>query len=178
VTTYGEINGVRSSLDPHAAAKRAIALLPLLAACGLVAGCGPGNGSVAAVSTVLNCGRVVDPTGFQAGPLTVNRAVGLLAEMELDGGAASIPRGRPTYGDTSTLDIMSVELMGYSGSKLSDDAEAFARAELNYNPDGPVETSYARPLEGDIATLERDCPDGIRLGRQWRDSALAKARRA
>ena len=64
---------------------------------------------------------------------------------------------------------MAVELMGYSGSRLSDDAEAFAQAELNYNPDGPVETSFARPLEVDIAALERDCPDGMRLGRQWRD---------
>ena len=38
---------------------------------------------------------------------------------------------------------MAVELMGYSGSKLSDDAQAFAVAEENYNPDGPVDASYA-----------------------------------
>ena len=86
--------------------------------------------------------------------------------MELASGAASIPRGRPTTADASTLDIMAVELMGYSGSKLSDDAQAFAVAEENYNPDGPVDTSYARPLNGDIVTLERDCPAGMRLGRQ------------
>jgi hypothetical protein len=151
--------------------KRAIALMPLLVACGLVAGCGSGAGAVATVSTVLNCGRVVDPTGYQEEPLTVDRAIGLLTEMELAGGAASIPKGRPDGAETSTLDVVAVELMGYSGSRLSDDAEAFAQAELNYNPDGPVETSFARPLEGDIATLERDCPDGMRLGRQWRDSA-------
>jgi hypothetical protein len=152
-------------------AKRAIALMPLLVACGLVAGCGSGTSAVAAVSTVLNCGRVVDPTGYQEEPLTVDRAIGLLTEMQLAGGAASIPKGRPDYAETSTLDVMAVELMGYSGSRLSDDAEVFAQAELNYNPDGPVETSFARPLEGDIATLERDCPDGMRLGREWRDSA-------
>ena len=152
-------------------AKRAIALMPLLLACGPVAGCGSGTGAVAAVSTVLNCGRVVDPTGYQEEPLTVDRAIGLLTEMELADGATSIPRGRPDYAETSTLDVMAVELMGYSGNRLSDDAEAFAQAELNYNPDGPVETSFARPLEGDIAILDRDCPDGMRLGRQWRDPA-------
>jgi hypothetical protein len=162
---------VQSSVGLRATAKRAVALLPLLLACGLVAGCGPSTGSAAAVSNVLNCGRVVDPLGYRNGPLTVNRAIGLLTEMQLAGGAASIPRGRPSGTETSTLDLMATELMGYSGSKLSDDAESFAQAELNYNPDGPVATSYARPLDRDIAALERDCPDGMKLGRQWRSAA-------
>ena len=55
---------------------------------------------------------------------------------------------------------MAIDLLGYSGSKLSDDATAFAMTELSYAPDSgaPVDTSYARPLEGDIAVLARDCP--------------------
>jgi hypothetical protein len=65
---------------------------------------------------------------------------------------------------------MAVELMGYSGSKLSGDAEAFAQAEENYNPDGPVDISYARRLNKDILALQRDCPDGLRLGRQRRNA--------
>ena len=52
---------------------------------------------------------------------------------------------------------------------LSDDAQAFAVAEENYDPDGPVDTSYAQPMSGDILALERDCPAGMRLGRRWRD---------
>ncbi len=63
---------------------------------------------------------------------------------------------------------MAVELMGYSGSRLSDDAEAFAVAELNYNPGGPVDASYAPPLDEDILGLQRDCPDGARLGLRWK----------
>jgi hypothetical protein len=63
---------------------------------------------------------------------------------------------------------MAVELIGYSGSRLSDDAQAFAVAEENYHPDGPVDASYAQGLDRDILALQRDCPDGMRLGRQWR----------
>jgi hypothetical protein len=57
---------------------------------------------------------------------------------------------------------MAVELIGHRGNKLSGDAQAFALDELNYNPDGPVEKAYARPLAADIAALQRDCPDGGR----------------
>jgi hypothetical protein len=153
----------------------AIALVLSLAGSCMTAGCGSGIGPAAAgggipapAGIVLKCHTVVDSTGYENGPLTADLAIASLTRMELASGASSIPRGRPTTADASTLDTMAVELMGYSGSKLSDDAQAFAVAEENYNPDGPVDTSYARPLNGDIVTLERDCPAGMRLGRQWR----------
>ena len=153
----------------------AIALVLSLAGSCLVAGCGSGTspaavggGIPASAGIVLKCQSVVDSTGYENGPLTADLAIASLTRMELASGAASIPRGRPTRSDASTLDIMAVELIGYSGSKLSDDAQAFAVAEENYNPDGPVDTSYARPLNEDIVTLERDCPAGMRLGRQRR----------
>jgi len=144
-----------------------------LTAAGLIAWSGSGGpaaggGPATVAGNVLRCGSVVDPTGYEQGPLTTNLAVAFLTELGLTGGTRDIPSGRPTSADTSTLDTMAVELMGYSGSRLSDDAEAFAVAELNYNPGGPVDTSYARPLDTDILALQRDCPDGMRLGAQWR----------
>lgn len=165
-------------------AKRATALVPLLLAAGVAggvvgfAGCDSGGvaatgGSQAAamVHNILTCGRVVDPTGYKGGPLTTNLAIASLTEMQLTAGPAIIPRGTPSGTVTSTLDTMAVELMGYSGNRLSEDAQAFAVAELTYNPDGPVDASYARPLDQDIVALQRDCPDGTRLGRQWRTAA-------
>jgi hypothetical protein len=155
------------------AVKLAITLALSLATSGVVAGCAPGDGPATAGGAppapgiALTCGSVVDSTGYENGPLTANLAVASLTAMQLAGGAASISRGRPTGAVTRTLDVMSVELMGYAGSKLSADAQAFAVAELNYNPDGPVDTSYARPLEAGILALESDCPDGTRLGRRW-----------
>jgi hypothetical protein len=156
-------------------AKRAVALVPLLVAACVAAGCDAGGlaatgGSRAAamVGNVLTCGRVLDSTGYKGGPLTTDLAIASLTEMQLTAGAASIPRGTSTPAVTNTLDTMAVELMGYSGNRLSDDAQAFAVAEINYNPDGPVEPSYARPLDQAIAALQRDCPDGLRLGRQRR----------
>jgi hypothetical protein len=142
----------------------AVALVPLLVACGLAAGCSSGTGPVAGVSDALHCGRVVDPTGYRGGPLTVDRAVALLTGMQRAGGAARLRRGTPGAAEISTLDTMAVELMGYSGTRVSDDAAAFAQAELNYNPEGPVDASYATPLDGDIRALQRDCPAGMRLG--------------
>ncbi|MGH3263451.1 MAG: hypothetical protein ACRDNS_15825 [Trebonia sp.] len=160
--------------------KRAIAVLPLLIATGVTIGCDSGVGpaaaganQAAAVDNVLRCGSVVDDTGFNGRPLTTGLAIALLTEMQLAGGAVSIPRGKPTTAVIGTLDTMAVELMGYSGSRLSDDAEAFAVAEENYHPNGPVDASYARPLEREVAALQRDCPDGRRLGRQWHDAGRA-----
>jgi hypothetical protein len=155
----------------------AIALVPLLIASWVLAGCDSGaspaavgENQAAAVRNVLTCGKVVDSTGYENGPLTTDLAIASLTEMQLADVAASIPRGTPTATDTRTLDTMAVELMGYSGSKLSDDAQAFAVAEENYNPDGPVDASYAPGLGRDILALQRDCPAGLRLGRQWRDT--------
>lgn len=153
--------------------KRAIIVVASLVASGMIAGCDYGvpaaaSGGTAAPGNVLRCSSVVDSTGYKHGPLTTDLAVAYLTDMQLTGGGARISRGKPTAADTSTLDTTAVELMGFSGSKLSGDAEAFAQAELNYNPDGPVYTSYARPLDLAILLLQRDCPDGAQLGRQWR----------
>jgi hypothetical protein len=140
-----------------------------LAASGLIGGCDYGTpAAAAAVSNVLRCGSVVDSTGYKQGPLTANLAVALLTDLRAGGGAADTPGGRPASAHTSTLDTMAVELMGYSGSRLSADAEAFAVAELNYHPGGPVDASYARRLDTGILGLQRDCPDGMRLGLRWR----------
>jgi len=156
------------------AVKSAVTLVLPLVAVGVLAGCASGAGPAAvggapppAPDVVLQCGSVLDPTGYKNGPLTTDLVVASLTQMQLAGGTVRIPRGRPTSSDTSTLDTMSVELMGYAGNKLSDDAEAFAVAEFNYDPEGPVDDSYARPLEADIRALESDCPEGARLGRQW-----------
>jgi hypothetical protein len=156
--------------------KSAIALAALLVAAGTIAGCDYGNPSgdsqAAAAGNVLECGSVVDPAGYNRGPLTTDLAVAFLTGTRLAGGAATmssgLPGGGPSGADTSTLDTMAVELMGYSGSRLSDDAQAFAVAELNYNPGGPVDASYAGTVAGDILALQRDCPDGLRLGLRWR----------
>jgi hypothetical protein len=146
-----------------------------LAASGMIAGCGHGSpadvgGRAAAAGNVLRCGSVVDSTGYKRGPLTANLAVALLTHLRLTGGTGDIPSVRPTRADTSTLDTMAVELMGYSGSKLSADAQAFAVAELNYHPGSRVDISYAQRLDTAILALQRDCPDGMRLGAQWRQA--------
>ena len=155
--------------------KYAVALVLSLAGSGLITACGQGGGPVASGSEpaapgiVLKCRSVVDSTGYKNGPLTTDLAIAFLTKLQLAADAASIPRGKPARGVTRTLDVMAVELVGYSGSRLSDDAQAFAVAEENYNPDGPVDISYAQPLSRDILALERDCPAGMRLGRRWRD---------
>lgn len=156
--------------------KYAVALVLSLAGSGLIAACGSGSGPAAvggrepaAPGIILKCRSVVDSTGYKNGPLTTDLAIAFLTKLQLAADAATIPSGRPTHAVTRTLDVMAVELMGYSGSKLSDDAQAFAVAEENYDPDGPVDASYAHPMSGDILALERDCPAGMRLGRRWRD---------
>jgi hypothetical protein len=142
--------------------KYAVALVLSLAGSGLIAACGS-----AAPGIVLKCRSVLDSTGYKNGPLTTDLAIASLTKVQFAAEAASIPRGKPTRAVTRTLDVMAVELMGYSGSKLSDDAQAFAVAEENYHPDGLVDTSYAQPMSRDILALERDCPAGVRLGRRW-----------
>jgi hypothetical protein len=133
----------------------------------LIAGCDhgvPADGGVAA-RNILTCGRVVDSTGYKQGPLTADLAIASLTAMPLAAG------GRPTSADVDTLDTMAVELMGYSGTRLADDAQAFAVTEFNYHPAGPVDAAYARPLDQSIRALQRDCPDGMRLGLRWRRGA-------
>jgi hypothetical protein len=151
-------------------AKPAIALVSLLVTSGMIAGCASGTGPAVPASTVLTCGTVVDTTAYHGGPLTAGLAIAFLTDIQLTDGAANIPRGTPSSADTSTLDAAAAELIGYSGSELSDDAAAFALAEEYYNPDGPIDTSYGRRLDNDILALERDCPDGMKLGGQWRNA--------
>lgn len=156
----------------------AITLTALLAAAGLAAagvvatgdyGVPAGHGDAAAART-LHCGSVVDSTGYRQGPLTASLAVASLTAMPLAGAPAGIAGARPTSADVSTLDTMAVELMGYSGTRLADDAQAFAASEVGYNPGGPVDPSYARSLDAGIRALQRDCPGGARLGLRWRGS--------
>ncbi len=155
----------------------AITVTALLAAAGLAAagvvatgdyGVPAGHGGDAA--RTLHCGSVVDSTGYRQGPLTASLAVASLTAMPLAGAPAGISGARPTSADVSTLDTMAVELMGYSGTRLADDAQAFAASEVGYNPGGPVDPSYARSLDAGIRALQRDCPGGARLGLRWRGS--------
>ena len=156
-------------------AKGAIALLPLLVAPGVTVGCSSGAAPVAPVSNPLSCGRVVDQdnTGYLGGPLTAGREIALLTGLERAGGAARISAGKLDAADRSTLDLVGVDLLGYSGSKLSGDATAFARAELSYSASSgdPVDTSYAQPLESGIAVLAKDCPLGLALDARRRASS-------
>jgi hypothetical protein len=50
---------------------------------------------------------------------------------------------------------------------LADDAQASAVTEFNYHPAGPVHASCAKPLDQNIRAVQRDCPDGRRLGLRW-----------
>ena len=99
--------------------KSTIVLVPLLAVCGTLAGCASVPPPAAPASNPITCGTLVDPTGYLGGPLTPGLAIASLTAMLRTGGAASIPKGTPSSAETSTLDVMAVELMGYSGSKLS-----------------------------------------------------------
>jgi hypothetical protein len=138
---------------------------------GVIAGCDYGVPSAApgpAPRNILTCDRVVDATGYKQGPLTANLAIAALTAMPLAAGPAGSAGGKPTSADADTLDTMAVELMGYSGTRLAADAQAFAVTEFNYNPAGPVDTAYARPLDQSIRALQRDCPRGLRLGLRWR----------
>lgn len=160
--------------------RSAIALTVVLAASGLTVAGVIATGdygtppAAAAVSNALRCDSVVDPTGYKQGPLTADLAVALLTDTKLTtdtrltAGVTGIPGGRPSSADARTLDTMAVELMGYSGSRLSGDAQAFAVSELNYDPGGPVDATYAQQLNADIVSLQRDCPDGARLGLRWK----------
>jgi hypothetical protein len=146
-----------------------------LAAAGLVAGGGygvpAGDGGRAAAAATLHCGSVVDPAGYQQGPLTASLAVASLTALGLADGAAGPPGGAAASAGISTLDTMAAALMGYSGTRLAADAQAFAVTELNYSPGGPVDASYARSLGQSVRALQRDCPGGMKLGLRWRNEA-------
>jgi hypothetical protein len=177
-------------------ARQSTVLVPLLVVFGALAGCAAGTSSAAShhvaaavssaaavgsapaapadspaapVSSALTCSTVLDPSGYKNGPLTTNIAIAFLTDMELTDGVANIPAGTPSSADTNILDTMVTELENYSGNQLSTDAAQFSQDEQGYNPDGPVDTSYAQPLVQDISALERDCPQGAEMGEQWRN---------
>jgi len=176
--------------------RHAIVLVSVLIASCMIAGCGAGSGSTAShhspavvsspdktqappadsspdvpASNALTCDTVVDPTGYSNGPLTANLAVAFLTDMELTDGVANLPAGAPTSADSNILDTMATNLQNYSGNQLSADAAQFSEDEQSYDPDGPVDTSYAQPLLQDIIALEKDCPKGTTLGEKWRNKA-------
>ena len=137
-----------------------IALVSLLAASGLIAGCAAGTGQPVPVSTVLTCSTVVNSTAYRGGPLTASLAIASLTDVRRTDGAPNISNGTPSSADTAVLDAAAAELVGYAGSKLSVDAAAFALAEEFYSPgNDPIDASYGRQLDNDILALERDCPD-------------------
>lgn len=151
-------------------AKSALALAPLLVACGAAAGCSSGGasgaeaGAAVRVSTALSCGTVVDPdvTGYYGHPLTVTSAAAAIAEVTRTAGTARFLAGTLDGADAATLDTMAAELLGHPGrNKVSADAAAFVSDELSYSPPGALpDTSYARQLVDAIAALSRDCPSG------------------
>jgi hypothetical protein len=148
----------------------AMALVSSLVASAVIAGCASSPVPTAAelASNALTCNAVVDSTGYDSGPLTVGLAIAELTEMQLTDGTVNLPHGSPSAADTNLLDTMSVELVGYSGNTLSADTTAFVIAEDNYNPEGPVDTAYAKPLDDDISALQHDCPAAAALGQRWR----------
>lgn len=115
------------------------------------------------------CSTVLDPTGYNNGPLDVNRAIGFLTAMLLFDGIGNITDGTPSADDAQILDNMAAEFGGIGqGDKLADDASQFASDEQSYDPDNPssVDLAYAHPLISDILALQRDCPAGEQLGIQ------------
>jgi hypothetical protein len=117
---------------------------------------------------MLTCSSVLDPNGYDNGPLTTSIAIAYLTYLQLTRWA-SIPRGKPGVSDVNILVTMAAELANYSGDSLSADAEQFFLDEQGYNPHGPIAVFYAQPLKNDISALMRDCPDGAKLGLRWHD---------
>jgi Protein of unknown function (DUF2510) len=117
----------------------------------------------------LTCSTVVDDTGWNSGPLTERRAIAIL-DAVLDADLANVTSGNASNSDLRLLDGMAIDMQNYQGSTLSDDAEQFYQDEQSYNPGqtdfGPEDTSYATAMEGDILTLDKDCPGAVSLGKQ------------
>jgi len=117
----------------------------------------------------LTCSTVVDDTGYKNGPLTELRAIAFL-DAVLGADLVNVTSGNASNSDLRLLDAMASDMENYHGSKLSDDAEQFYSDEQSYNPGGtdfgPEDTSYATAMEGDILTLDKDCPGAVSLGKQ------------
>lgn len=125
----------------------------------------------------MSCTTVLDPNGYQNGPLTVDRAIGFLSAMLLEDGITDIPTGTPSADDATILDDMATELgtenvtineNQMAQNKLLTDAQQFQMDEQGYNPDNPstVDLAEAQPLINDILALQKDCPAGLKMGVQ------------
>jgi hypothetical protein len=126
---------------------------------------------------VLTCTTVVAPDpsvdnlsvsgleseGFPA-QLNAEQAIGLLEAMTIGDGLVNITAGTPNSFDTVILDAADMSLKNYSTSatKLGTDAQQYASDEESYNPDGPVDASYAKQLLADITTLMGDCHGALK----------------
>jgi hypothetical protein len=89
--------------------------------------------------------------------------------------ALNLSSGNASNDDLRLLDEMASELMGPTpGSQLATDATQFVTDEQSYNPGGtdfgPEDTSYATSMEGDILTLDKDCPEAVHLAKQMQAS--------
>lgn len=113
----------------------------------------------------LYCSTVVDSDpassglkGWEGGDtLTAEQVIAYLVAMEIIDGIKNISYGTLSADDTTILDGADLDLKNYNGTQLADDANTFASDEESYNPGGPVDTSYAKPLLADILTLQKDC---------------------
>jgi excisionase family DNA binding protein len=126
---------------------------------------------------VLTCTAVVDTDpsmnglspsglraqGFNPSALTAEQIIGLLEAMTETDGLVNITQGTPTSTDTTILDAADQDLLNYSTSnQLGTDADQFASDEQSYDPDGPVNISYASALLADIRALMGDCPQALK----------------
>jgi hypothetical protein len=146
-----------------------VTILVLVALAALCACGGPAHeaaSSAAAPSSsastkALTCGTVVDTGPRLSGTWTAEKVIAQLGALMITDGAA-IKNGHLTsFADG----ILAGADHGLGGNrepgKLESDAQDYAAAEQNYDPDGPVVTVFAQALKKDIAALEKDCPGSI-----------------
>jgi hypothetical protein len=108
--------------------------------------------------------------GFSPNALTAVQVIGLLEAMTLTDGVASIIEGTLTSTDTTIIGAGAVDLMNYQGTQLASDAAQFASDEQSYDPEGPVDVSFASAVLADIRALVKDCPRSLK----WADRVLDK----
>jgi hypothetical protein len=117
----------------------------------------------------LTCTTVLDPTGWNNGPLNEERAIGVLSATLIADGTA-ILTGNASNSDLRLLDEVALDMKNQSGDQLATDSSQFAEDEDSYNPGqtdfGPEDTSYSEALEKDVLTLVKDCPHAYKLGQQ------------
>jgi hypothetical protein len=108
--------------------------------------------------------------GFNPDALTAVQVIGLLEAMTLTDGVASITEGTPTSTDTMILGAGAVDLMNYQGTQLASDAAQYSADEESYDPEGPVDASFASAVLADIQALAKDCPRSLK----WADRVVDK----